>query len=128
MTFGRWVLVSLQVVFCGLFSLIALLALYSVSSDNANLQIDEPCDSIVVYAFLTLWVSAVLCWSAFCLVFAVFLRRRGQATNSLTQLFAIFRLMIPVWGVGYYQRTVHETHRRIRGGTVRSAMSEAERR
>lgn len=103
---GRTIIVSIQVMFCVLLSLIALVGLYSVTSDNAILQMDEPWDSILVYSFLALWVTAVLCWGVFCLVFVVFLRRRDSGTNSWTQLSAIVRLMIPIWGVGYYQRVV----------------------
>ena len=98
---GRWVVVLTHVSECALLVLFALMAAYSVATGKGRLQLDEPWESILFYVFFAPWYAVLPCWGAFCLAFAVLLRRRGQA-GSLRQIATILRVSVPFSGLGYY--------------------------
>jgi len=102
---GRRILITIQVVLVVHFLLAVVLAVHDLTS-GAKLQFDEPWDTILFCAVVVPSIAVMLCWYAFCIVFCVLLRRKGLAKNSLAQLVAIFRVLVPVWGLSYYDRTV----------------------
>ena len=71
----------------------------------SRLQLPDPWNSVVLYAVFPFAITVVVCWCAFCLAFAIFLRKRSKV-GSLKQIAVLFGVAVPIWGIRYYERTV----------------------
>lgn len=106
-TLGRWIVVATQAWIAVMLVFCALLAAYSFATGKPRLNVAEPWDSIVVVAIFAPWIVVVLCWCGLCLVLTVLLRRRCNA-GSFRQVVAIFRLLVPIAGVRWFDRLARE--------------------
>ena len=109
-TLGRWIVMVTHGWECAILGLSTLLAAYSIITGEASFHLDEPYESVLSYAVFASSAAVIVCWSIFCLVFAVSMRRLGQA-GSLKQLMATLRVAIPILGLGYYDRLICELTR-----------------
>lgn len=98
---GRWAVVGTSVWICVFLTLIICLAAYHIVSGEARLH--GPWDSILFYAMVIPHIAVILCWAPFCLFLAVLLRRRLGA-GSLRQILVLAGVIVPFWGVRYYDR------------------------
>jgi hypothetical protein len=104
-TLGRGVVLLTHVWECAILVLTAFAATHLVITGGDRLKLDEPWDSMLFYAVVAPSHAVLPSWGAFCLAFAVLLRRRGQA-GSRQQFATILRVAVPFLGLGYYDRII----------------------